>query len=53
MAEIPKQPPGMVLKPYKFIWKIYPTSTGDRRISEPSTVSSTFHDTWQTLPIDE
>ena len=31
-------PPGMVLKPCKF-WDKLPTSTGDRRIYEPSTVA--------------
>ena len=33
----PKQPPGMFLKPCKW-WDELPTSTGKRRISEPSTV---------------
>ena len=37
-SEIPKeQPPGMVLIPF-IKWDKLPTSTGDRRISEPSTV---------------
>jgi len=31
-------PPGMVLKPCKY-WDKLPTSTGERRIFEPSTVS--------------
>ena len=33
----PKEPPGMVLKPCKW-WAKLPTSTGERWISEPSTV---------------
>ena len=32
-------PPGMVIKPCKY-WDKLPTSTGDRRISHPSTVDT-------------
>ena len=31
--------PGMLLKPFRKSWDKLPTSTGERRISEPSTIS--------------